>query len=177
MLLSHNPKFIFIHVPNTAGNSICHALQNAIPDCLAYYPNTNYTHKHGTVRDALQAIPDFDDYYSFGFARNPWERIYFFYKYLAPLIKIEFDEFLINDRYRDFGSCASVMLSGVKFIGRYENLENDFKIVCQALGIEAKLEQTVAVDVGDYREHYSEIGRAIITERYQQDIEMFGYEF
>jgi hypothetical protein len=82
------------------------------------------------------------------------------------------------------------------FVGRYENLEADWAVICKAIGIDpavlpqkgyvsaeggtrnpARLDGHADVKMSDYRDMYDDALRQIIATRYAEDIERFGYEF
>lgn len=71
----------------------------------------------------------------------------------------------------------------VDFVGRYENLENDFKALARELGLPAgtslpRRNQTSTRRKGrHYTEFYTKEARDIVAEIYADDIEMFGYKF
>lgn len=66
------------------------------------------------------------------------------------------------------------------FIGKFENLEKDYKKICKKIGVntpptlshkkESKREKK-------YRGYYDEETKKLVRERYKKDLEMFGYEF
>ena len=66
------------------------------------------------------------------------------------------------------------------YVGRYENLHNDFSFVCTQLGLRADLKhknnnkKAVAVS---YQEEYSDAARDKIADIFVKDIELFGYTF
>lgn len=91
----------------------------------------------------------FGSYYRFSFVRNPWDRLVSFYKYRGHAYRCDFKTFLfrhmpkpgwtndychVTPQY-DFlygdGRCL------VDFVGRFENLQHDFDVVCHSLGIPA----------------------------------------
>ena len=73
MIASDSARVLFVHVQKTGGQSIEHLLR-ALPDArkVTGLPGA----KHATYRAAVQAHPDLADYWSFGFVRNPWARMW-----------------------------------------------------------------------------------------------------
>ncbi len=71
----------------------------------------------------------------------------------------------------------------VDFIGRYENLENDFKVVAKelSLGSDVSLSHVNSSSSRRKGRHYTEFytkeARDIVAEIYADDIKMFGYKF
>ena len=66
----------------------------------------------------------------------------------------------------------------VDFIGRFENLEADFSIVCDKMGIEnIRLPHLFKSERLHYRHYYDKSLQEEVEERYREDIKMFGYEF
>jgi hypothetical protein len=66
----------------------------------------------------------------------------------------------------------------VDFVGRYESLEHDSRVVLNMLGLpDAFLPHENRSSHGDYRDYYSDLTRRIVADRYQRDIEHFGYRF
>ena len=63
----------------------------------------------------------------------------------------------------------------VNFVGRFENLAEDFAAVCQRLGIHASLPYTNPSNHRDYRQFYTPAWRDLGVEHAHQDCELFGY--
>jgi len=65
------------------------------------------------------------------------------------------------------------------FIGRFENLEEDFKSVCERIGLKgAELEHVNRSErKQSYREYYDEITREKIASRYSNTLSRFQYSF
>lgn len=75
MLISHQAKFIFVHVQKTGGKSFEALLQRHFPDLEHWHG------RHGHARDGVAEIglEKWRDYYSFAIVRNPWERLVSWY--------------------------------------------------------------------------------------------------
>ncbi|HEY4969469.1 MAG TPA: sulfotransferase family 2 domain-containing protein [Steroidobacteraceae bacterium] len=91
MIISSRRKFIFVHIPKTAGSSVSTALRKW--DSRFGWKRSN--HQHDTLPEFLalnckkmaRVHPDgsrsfLDQYFKFAFVRNPWERFVSFFFYL-----------------------------------------------------------------------------------------------
>jgi len=66
----------------------------------------------------------------------------------------------------------------VDFIGRYENLQQDFGKVCDNIGLPRQvLLHTNKTRHRPYWDCYDENTKNIVATKYKKDIEYFGYEF
>lgn len=183
-MVSDEFKCIFIEVPKTGSSSIRRIIGEPAK------PHLNICQiAHETEREK------FYGYFKFGFVRNPWDRAVSLYERKQGMqlkSKMSFEEFI---EWMKFSSCTCIHPMPhryqldwfvnphgevmVDFIGRFENLQNDWAKVASKLGANRELSR---VNVNpDSRQHYTEYytdkTRKIVLERFAVDIEYFGYEF
>ena len=195
MIISDSHKFIFHHVPKTGGSSITAALA---PYCRNYegeVPSDDTPkwqlafhqphYMHHAVKD-LEDIPE--GYYSFAFVRNPFSAVVSAW---IPTKFKHFDEFVEHEiftgveivgRYTQLGWLADEAGNLlVDFVGRFENLVEDFYKVVGIVGVPLMLfpKRNITKDkVHDsYREYYSPVSRRLIEKKYKKDLEFFEYEY
>ena len=66
----------------------------------------------------------------------------------------------------------------VDFVGKLENIESDWKIVADRIGVSDKLPHiNKSKQNKHYTEYYTTELRDLIARRYEKDIELFGYKF
>ena len=188
-------KCIFIHIPKNAGLSVCYTL----------FGNTGGSHRKIVDYKKIFSPNTFNRYYKFTFVRNPWDRLvstFFFLKNggltekdriwaeknLAPFdtfdafVKRWLTEENINSSLHfqpqyifledEKGKIA------VDFIGRFENINDDFKIITSKLKIDRSLTKTnTSKRKKEYIEYYDKETKKIVRDIYKRDIELFNYEF
>lgn len=162
-MICHHYKCIFVHIPKTAGQSIEHIFLELLglsyktraplllrkndspelgPPMLAHLKIDQYLECKYLTEEQLNS------YFKFAFVRNPWSRMISFYKYLGYSRRMSFKAFLMNSFKREvwtqmhwFVSPQSEFICNkdgevtVDFVGRFENLQDDFNDVCLSLGI------------------------------------------
>jgi len=189
MLISQSKQFVFVHVPKTAGTSICEALagmNDTVISCKLLHPPAK------KIRQEL-GEQKWGGFYKFAFVRNPWARLVSWYNALQehpPLPQHK----RVRDELSDFKSFVKYGVNyglpiwrnqidwisyGVlffkKIVGRFETLEEDFAVVCKHLGMTPELPHTNATSRVDYREYYSPAMWHRVKENYSRDIAAFNY--
>src|SRR6266566_3325798 len=99
---------------------------------------------------------------------------------LSVFIRSEFGGSMLNEHHgRDFffrQKTAYEII--VDFVGRYENLDEDWSKICRALQIRAlSLGRENQVARQDYRVFYDDESRELVANRFARTIELFGYRF
>jgi len=206
-MISHAHSTIFVHIPKTGGRSIeevflrLNGLTGKDKAALLLAPNSDpakgpsrLAHLRAEQYVACGHVdPErFERYFKFSFVRNPWDRAvsYFhfipfgeksgisFAKFVEDLgvrrtagdLRFEQQERYICDRS---GRCL------VDFVGRFENLTEDFAKACDALGLARPRLPHVFASRGrkPYREYYDANTRKLVAALFREDIERFGYTF
>ncbi len=136
----------------------------------------------------------FEEYFKFGFVRNPWDRVVSLYERREAeqsRAQKSFEDFV---RWIQFSSSTCPHSSPHRyqldwfvdangnvladFIGRFEKLEADWQFVAGKLGINAQLPHERANPrARHYTEYYNAETQRLIGEKFRVDIEFFGYEF
>jgi chondroitin 4-sulfotransferase 11 len=149
------------------------------------------------------SIKDFNNkknYFKFSFVRNPWDRAVSDWIYLqeqADIKPIEpLKNYLLQEGFfatinhlnnRDgrgdhFATQSSFIVENEKiavdFVGKFENFQEDFNIVCEKINIpRQELPHHNKSNHKHYTEYYDDETKQIVAEKYAKDIEYFGYEF
>ena len=190
MIISHKHKFITIDVPKTGTTSINNQLRPYLDKGdFTFVMSGEIGMRHSTYNEVITKFPNYKNYFSFAFVRNPWDRMlsFWFFKKQHAVNKIPqntslkdffsqdklFKNELFLDQYsfvKDFGEKS--------FIGRFENLQEDFDAVCDKIGLPRKtLLHKNKTKHRHYTEYYDDETREIIAEKYARDIDYFGYKF
>ena len=206
MILSHSQKFIFVHLYKTGGTSIRRRLEKYdsaykphhwAKSKLTSKPvfNSPTVHKHATANTIRETVgPEiFDRYFSFCFVRNPWAWQVSLYHYVLKKQSHHqhelFKSFQNFDEYLAWRCDGNVQLQKdylvdrennliVKFIGRMENLNQDFQTICEELklGLPALPHLNQSVSKG-YRTFYDSKTQVMLADAFKLDIDFLGYEF
>jgi hypothetical protein len=156
-------KVLFIHIPKCGGTSVKKSL----------YPKSRskYGHGHITYKDALKIYGPqvVDSMFSFSFVRNPWQRLFSAFTFLADGGMDLFDTIVHGTRLRPYESFEKfvfewlskdniyntrpniihlmpqhefICLDGeiaVDFVGRFENFDDDYEKIRKEIGFGTEL--------------------------------------
>lgn len=200
-MISLQKRFLFVHIPKTAGNSIQSVLRDYSEDELVALRkeqdgierfglrNPNYkVKKHSTLSEYYDALGDeqFRKLYKFTCIRNPWDRMvsYYFTPTQNPETwnRKKFRETIskavsVAD-YLRLDSHEADPFANVNCIMRFENLADDFRAVCAGIGISPPaLPQYNRSTREHYSKYYDDELRELVHTRFAAEIERFGYTF
>jgi hypothetical protein len=200
-MISLQKRFLFVHIPKTAGNSIQSVLRNYSEDQLVALRkeqdgierfglrNPKYKiKKHSTLREYHDALGDeqFRDLYKFTCVRNPWDRMVSYYftptqtsetwnrqKFCGIISKaVSVANYLRLDKGEEDP------FANVDYTMRFESLADDFRAVCMAIGISPPtLPQYNRSNREHYSKYYDNELRELVRTRFAPEIERFNYEF
>jgi len=233
-MICHQYKCIFVHIPKTAGQSVEHVFLDLVgltwetraplllrsndqpelgPPRLAHLKADEY------VRFKYLTQEMFDNYFKFAFVRNPWSRLVSIYNFMGFGKTIDFKSFLLGvfkhhifERNNWFvGPQSDFVYSKegellVDYLGRFEDLQNGFDLVCNQLDIPiTELQHVNKSESNDpmldlsgskndkcvdetpevheragyqnYQDYYDKEAIDCVAELYRKDIMLFGYDF
>lgn len=187
-------KCIFIHVPKSAGSSICMSL---------------FGHQvgHAKYENYLLSNPKkTEGYFKFTFVRNPWDRLLSAYTFLkrggmhtsdakwAEENLSGYNDF--NDFVLDWVNEKNIykfihfipqhvflqdLYTGVirmNYVGQVETLQQDMEFIANKLKIKGvQISQINSTKHNSYKEVYNEKSRKIVEEVYAKDIILFNYKY
>lgn len=158
--------------------------------------------RHSKIIAAKEMLPAefFNELYKFTFVRNPWDLQVSSFHHIQrerPAVMngiTDFNEFM---RYKfdperpyqyhidtslEWQSDYIVDLHGnkiVDFVGHYENLQSDFDIVCDTVGVPKQTlpSKRRAKDRTDYRKYYDDRSIELVAEHFAKDIALLNYRF
>lgn len=202
-MLSRSHRFLFIHIPKTAGNSIQRALLPYSEDrmvTLAPYqdgidrfeirsPRLD-VHKHSTLAEYRAKLSDqeYADLFVFHVIRNPWDRCvsHFFSPHRGPVdwsenLFAEFIEQVVRpaEMYVASGPDDANPFGNAHAVIRFEHLEEEFLDVCRKISLPPMtLPHANKSGHIDYRVYFKS-DRLIeaVARKFTAEIEQFGYGF
>ena len=132
-------------------------------------------------------------YYKFCFCRNPYDRVVSAYNYIMETEKlnIDFEIYLNMKNIVSENEYAHVFLSQkshvidnngipvMNFIGRFENFENDFKLILSNIGFTEIIHNSKPKNKREhnyYKTYYNENVLKIVNELFKEDFDYFNYK-
>jgi len=159
-MISHQYKFIFVHIPKTGGMSISRLIGRFALPLRLLAGDDYWTDVHGKYFHYIEKYgwDTWDKYYKFAFVRNPWSRLISSFFYLSGDGNNIFDKKL-SDKYikkyeNDFSRFVKEFVPSnmikflfhmhpqheficdqegrimIDFVGSYENIQEDFNKIC-----------------------------------------------
>ena len=206
MLISDSHQFIFVHVRKAAGSSIRDTLEplsivkptDTWSKVKSRFLKTEKDYKkyafrqHDDINVAKKLMPPelFEAYFKFAFVRNPWDRLVSEYEFIrrrpdhgrySKVIKMDFEKYIVYQSKRSDAHQINMLADKngnllMDFIGKFENLYEDWNRVTDKLGIQNKqLTHRKKAGIKDYDSYYTEKTRALVSELWRKDIVAFGY--
>jgi hypothetical protein len=203
-MMSLQHKFLFVHIPKTAGNSIQNVLRQYSEDRVgAEGPgqdgverfgvwNEAYgLRKHSTLAECREVMGEalFGSLFKFCCVRNPWDRaISFYFSPHRGTVSWDRPAFLASlDRLKPCSSYVALdgpveanrsPFTNVNFVMRYERLDEDFCEACRRIGIPFEpLAVRNKSERGPFAQYYDPELADLVRARFKEDINHFGYEF
>ena len=162
--------------------------------------------QHDPAVEVKRKVPPeiWNKYLKFSIVRNPWDRVVSLFAWEArnnPSLKpprrfyhrlgLHFNEFReTRGWFREFvtGDWTTndrfYLIDGalcVDYVIRYERLAQDFEELCRRVGLPSialpHLKAGMRHPERGYTDYYDETSRSIVSERHENDIRLFGYEF
>ncbi|MDO6562455.1 sulfotransferase family 2 domain-containing protein [Amphritea sp. 1_MG-2023] len=200
-MISIQKKFLFIHVPKTGGNSIQNILKVYSEDDIVVLAkhqdgierfevrNKIYDIKKHSILSHYKSVLEPDTYeslFKFATIRNPWEKMISFY--FSPhrgVKKWDRNNFiaLLNNvaplrHYVCEGAQSIKVDSELDYLIKFENLDEDFGIVCKNLGIpEITLPRRNQSNRRHYSKYYDSELIQLVEDRFKEEIEFGNYSF
>jgi hypothetical protein len=163
----------------------------------------------GTLLDRGVFTKDwFDSCFKFAFVRNPWDRLVSVWAHLKgyrlnqkrqrdsnsflsdfrlfaySVCDVDSDFVrpvgkLVTDDWSQANPQVEWLRWGVDFVGRYENLDEDWIALCTVLGIPLVIlsRENNSSRKSGYQQYYDDELRDLVGEYYREDIERWGYVF
>lgn len=195
-------KALFIHIPKTAGTSIRHTLGvhqskkvKNIPNALDHnLLSFGHISTSSLIRSGVIESEAVEQAFVFTFVRNPFDRavslwahlvdhgrfVGSFSSYCKKIARTKDNVGLFNLRRLSQASSQHAWIDGVNldFVGKYENLKEDFSTVCGLLGMDhvPKIGRMRIGKHNDWRTYYNRRLERLIYDRYEQDFKQFGYK-
>jgi len=192
-MISHDNKFIFVHIQKTAGKSMLKAL--GLP--------LGADHRFANVQRRDYGEKIWSSYFKFAIVRNPWDRLISGYHYRlsggsgspddltrAKLYPRSFHRFCENldffvnlpnehmfrPQYQWISDVDGRNL--MDYVGRFETLNEDFLVIRERIGRDAVILPHInKSNHRPYWEYYDTRTRDLVSRAYEEDLERFGYAF
>jgi len=187
-------KVVFIRIPQTGGVDIdnCLRLIGFTPQPFLHsYPVAGHYLTYKELQRAIRkADPDkamdMEDYFSFAFVRNPYERIAA--QWLSSSDKsVEFKSWVLSlpEQFEDdpyaheshLRPQVDFLSPHINRIGRHENIIGDYLSILSDMGIFGTEMAFPFEPTIDYHDLYDDETRDVILQMYHMDLSQFDYRY
>ena len=198
-MISNNLQCLYGRVPKTASTSILYTLGRHKFKKVTWVDNSHMFDLHHIPLPFLkQCCPlKYEKYFKFGFVRNPWERMFSQYHYSVKWLKQrkrasqwkDFEDFIFSledpskSSYSKTRWTQAYFVEGADFIGRFENLKEDYHAMKEIHPPFKKARKwlsrrnTGRKPKGSYLSAYSDAAKKEVARYYEEDIDLFKYTF
>lgn len=191
--VDHKFNFFYLHITKTAGTSVHKCFKDFFIGSYEFLP-------HGYITSYKNS--NLENYFKFSFVRNPWDKVVSHYFFIKKSKKLrgynktfkEFVELLCKTDKYDFTNYkyVPIKLNAVQkpwlinekgdlcldFIGKFENLQEDFNLICDKIKIpRLKLPHKNKSYHDHYTKYYTNYTKNLVRNHFAPDIELFGYEY
>ena len=192
MIISEKHNFVYIAVPKTGSTSIELALRQLDDKTLLHYGKNEQAleaeddniYKHIGAVDLKKEVNKYYKYFRFGFVRNPWERVVSCVREEGLHLRSGFLNKGNFETYPNYfwKQSSDFLYDGdkclVDFIGKVENMQEDFNTICDNIGIpQLELPHKNKSKHKHYSEYYDDESIELVAKAYKKDIALFGYKF
>lgn len=204
-IISHDKRFVFVHIPKTGGTSVSDALRPFLSEQEWINTQPPRLYKHLTKSEIVKKLPsrEQNDYTFFTVVRHPMTLLFSLYNYcrfvytknpLSPLCqKIDFtcfvravcgkDDDLERIRYHIVNNLLRygqhVYMDERTTVLRFENLNDDFQRLCidiLKIGPVGLPHGNASTQVDDpLLVPCDDETRRMVYEKFRTDFELFGY--
>lgn len=208
MLISDSHKFIFLRMRKVASTSMQAILRPlCIPEPEGRFAHLmsrarlewdyhRYVFRaHESILAARQRMPAerFEDYFKFAFVRNPWERLVSEYEFILTRPEhgrykrvkglAGFREFIHmqiprSDAYQLNMLCDRSGRLLMDFVGKLENLDQDWQTACTRAGIPYQaLPRKNVTERKPFKDYYDPESVKLVAKHWAREIELFEYTY
>lgn len=202
-LIDEKNKVLFFNNPKVA----CTSLMVSMFNCSDIPDDDNYLVQRyiiGTPNNIKQLPTNLNNYYKFGFVRNPFSRLVSFYKnrYENNILKphkmepnipgyikkvnsfedltfkiLQMPDFILDPH---FALQHPIFYKNnkclVDFIGKFENIENDYKQIQEKYNYLPLPKYNQTLKNENWKDFYTIKAIENVYKKYKKDIKLFGYE-
>lgn len=187
--IDHDKKILFIHVPKTGGTSM--SRRKFLQPREGWHTDVGYFYNKYTNKNL-------DEYFKFAFVRSPYDR--FLSATIGWIIPDKFNDIsnedeelcaelndYISKNFNSFDYAENALRTqssflvrssrvGVDFLGRFENMKEDWKKICKTLGETSHLSHVNKSGIKSYEGILDKTSIKLINIKYALDFEVFDYE-